>query len=60
MSSYKKKVKMEVEGVPRCKASSRVGRRETNWDQAKVKEGGGRKQGRERRLLKTEWAGMTR
>ena len=26
MSSYKKKVKMEVEGVPRCIASSRVGR----------------------------------
>ena len=26
MSSYKKKVKMKVEGVPRCIASNRVGR----------------------------------
>ena len=26
MNSYKKKVKMEVEGVPRCIASNRVGR----------------------------------
>ena len=31
----------------------------TDWDQAKVKAGGGRKQGRERRLRKTQWAGMT-
>ena len=30
----------------------------TDWDQAKVKAGGGRKQGRERRLRKTQWAGM--
>ena len=29
----------------------------TDWDQAKVK--AGRKQGRERRLRKTQWAGMT-
>ena len=40
-------------------ATIRVGGR-ANWDQAKVKEGGGRKQGRERRLQKTKWAGMTR
>ena len=26
MSGYKKKVKMKVEGVPRCIASNRVGR----------------------------------
>ena len=31
----------------------------TDWDQAKVKAGGGREQGRERRLRKTQWAGMT-
>ena len=28
MSSYQKKGKMEVEGVQRCKASSRVGRKD--------------------------------
>ena len=51
------KGKMEVEGVQGCKASSQVGRKD--WDQAKVKAGGGRKQGRKRRLRKTQWAGMT-
>ena len=31
----------------------------TDWDKAEVKAGGGRKQGRGRRLRKTQWAGMT-
>ena len=52
------KRKMEVEGVPGVKiAAEWVGK--TDWDQAKVRAGGGRKQGRERRLRKTQWAGMT-